>query len=853
MNNRLKCWEFFHCTEKACPVFKTKNHECWLVSGTHCHDAIQGKFLEKIEMCLDCEPFKANIDRNSLSETLMVVQQQFKEFRRMVAERDRELEETSLELALGLSEVFEALKRIAAGDPLVRVPEGSKLELIDKLKHMVNLTAKNLGEMVDLSHEFAIGLAEHFDALHRVSEGDLSARIYGLSRVELLESLKKVTNQMIQSVAREISHREHAESALRESEEKYRHLVENVNDVIYATDERGIITYISPVIEAVTGHKPSEIIGKGFTEFAHEKDISYVMRWFNNVLSGHVEPGEYRITTKSGQTRWVRMSSQPVMMKDRLAGLQGVLTDLTERKQAEDALQRAHDELETRIQERTSELRAANKLLRQEIGERQHVEAALRASEARLRTLFEEALNPIMIVDKKGRYIDANRSALEFLECDRDELLGSIAWHFSPPGQTRGRHNKLTPLMGRGTIETDCLVQGRTKTLLLNVVPLTISGEMIVYCIGQNITKRREAEKALQESEQKYRSLVESTEDSIYLVDRESTYLFINNRHLSKLGMPFDEAVGKTYDEHHSEPETKEFKQKVQEVFQTGQSLWHEYKSPRDGRYFLRTLSPVKEAGGEVIAVTVVSKDITERKLAEEALKKSREQLRNLSAYLQSAREQERTSIAREVHDDLGQTLTALKMDLSWLNKKLPHHQEALAEKTRAMMKLVDGSIQSVQRISSDLRPGLLDDLGLTAAIEWQAEEFQNRSGIQCDVSFDPEDMALDRNLATTIFRIFQETLTNVARHANASRVDAKLIQKENELVLRVKDNGKGITIKQISDPKAFGLVGMRERAYVWGGEVNISGTPDSGTTVEVRIPVNVNNGAEGPVEVRRA
>ena len=179
VTEKVKCWEFFQCEEKECPVFKSKELNCWLIPGTHCRNEIQGKFLEKVEMCLECEPFKANMDADSMEETLKVLDEQLTEFRHMVDERDRELESTSMELALGLSEVFEALKKISSGDPEVRIPEASPLALMTKLKHMVNRTAENLGEIVGLSHEFAIGLAEHFDVLNRVSHGDLLARVSG--------------------------------------------------------------------------------------------------------------------------------------------------------------------------------------------------------------------------------------------------------------------------------------------------------------------------------------------------------------------------------------------------------------------------------------------------------------------------------------------------------------------------------------------------------------------------------------------------------------------------------------------------------------------------------------------------
>jgi hypothetical protein len=223
---KSKCWEVFKCKEKRCPAYKSKSLGCWLFSGTHCRDEIQGKFLEKIEMCIGCEVFKKNTDVSSMKATLKVVDQQFKEFNKIIRERDRELESMSMELALSLSEVFEALKKISSGDPSVRIDETSAIELISKLKHMVNLTSGEINSIVDQSHEFAIALAQHFDILHRVSMGDLRARVSGKAKVELLESLKKVTNKMIQSISKEINKREKAESALRKAHDRLEQRVE---------------------------------------------------------------------------------------------------------------------------------------------------------------------------------------------------------------------------------------------------------------------------------------------------------------------------------------------------------------------------------------------------------------------------------------------------------------------------------------------------------------------------------------------------------------------------------------------------------------------------------------------------
>jgi signal transduction histidine kinase len=228
----------------------------------------------------------------------------------------------------------------------------------------------------------------------------------------------------------------------------------------------------------------------------------------------------------------------------------------------------------------------------------------------------------------------------------------------------------------------------------------------------------------------------------------------------------------------------------------------------------------------------------TQRQKAEQDLRNSHEQLRNLSSHLESVREEERTRLAREIHDELGQALTALKMDIAWLNRRLDPEQEPLHEKTRSMGDLIDATIRTVQRLSGELRPGLLDDLGLAAAIEWQAEEFQKRAGIACDVRLNLGETTLSRDHATAIFRIFQETLTNVLRHARATQVSVLLQAQDNQLILEVVDNGRGITEEEIRGVRAFGLIGMRERVLTLKGQILIDGRPGRGTTITITVPL---------------
>jgi signal transduction histidine kinase len=237
--------------------------------------------------------------------------------------------------------------------------------------------------------------------------------------------------------------------------------------------------------------------------------------------------------------------------------------------------------------------------------------------------------------------------------------------------------------------------------------------------------------------------------------------------------------------------------------------------------------------------INQLQNEIAERKRAVNEVKSSRERLRNLSAHLQTAREEERKGMAREIHDELGQSLTTLKLNLILLRDDLCTDDPNITEKVAPMLNLIDTTIKSVKQIITSLRPRLLDDLGLTAALEWQMDDFRQRTGVECNISIQPPEITLDPDRSTAIFRIFQETLTNIARHAMATKVNVTLNQSDNLIELCVKDNGRGITLLELSNPKSFGLLGIRERAYYWGGRVDIKGTQNEGTIVIVQLPLN--------------
>jgi signal transduction histidine kinase len=238
------------------------------------------------------------------------------------------------------------------------------------------------------------------------------------------------------------------------------------------------------------------------------------------------------------------------------------------------------------------------------------------------------------------------------------------------------------------------------------------------------------------------------------------------------------------------------------------------------------------------MAAALELREVREQQVME-ALERSRKQLRDLASYLQDIREQERTRIAREIHDDFGQSLTILKMDLSWLKKYMIQDQPEIQNKISSMFNVIDASLQTLHAVSSELRPVILDDFGLESAIEWQAGEFQNRTGVQCRLNSSIADLDLTKEQSTAVFRIFQETLTNIMRHSGATEVDIRLEINEDILILEVADNGRGITEAEVSNSQSFGLLGMRERLYPWNGQVDFIGHPNKGTRVIVRVPIS--------------
>jgi PAS domain S-box-containing protein len=381
----------------------------------------------------------------------------------------------------------------------------------------------------------------------------------------------------------------------------------------------------------------------------------------------------------------------------------------------------------------------------------------------------------------------------------------------------------------------------RIKWILETVMSITYKGKRAILGNSMDVTERKEAGRRLEELEALESSILDAIPQAVVGL-HERRINFANNAVKSIFGWHREELIGKSIRViYRNEEEADTIAGLFYSSLENQRTYTTEFPCrKKDGREILCRMKASRI--GEKLRerrIVVTYEDITQQKKAQEELERSRQELRNLSVHLQSVREKESTRIARKIHDELGQSLTALQMDLSWLEGRLPKQNEQIQDKARRMSRLVDSTIESVHKISTELRPSLLDDLGLPAAIEWQADDFQKRSGIRCEAFLDCSDSSIDKDLATTIFRIFQETLTNIVHHSKATKCRVSLTEKGKELCLEVADNGIGITRRQIDDPQSFGMIGMRERAHLWGGTVHVRGGKPQGTIVNVKIPLN--------------
>ena len=454
----------------------------------------------------------------------------------------------------------------------------------------------------------------------------------------------------------------------------------------------------------------------------------------------------------------------------------------------------------------------------------------------------------IVVLDADGRVELINRRGCEVLGHPEAEILGKPWFEsFLPSRLWRDTRVAFGSLMA-GEAESDEYHENRVVTssgeerlIAWRNAVLRDSDGAIVGTLGsgEDITERRRAEEAVRESEEKYRSLFDSSREAIVLTAPDGRLVDANPAFLELLDYAQDDLAGLRMPNLVVDgPDVNEF---LARLHREGQILDDECRFRRkDGTVIdcIRTIVVWRNEAGEVVAHQGLIRDVTQSKRDHAELQRSREELRSLATHLQLVREEERSAVAEELHDEVGQALSALKMDIGYCRRQLPPRSlAALRPKIEAMMDLLDSTIERLRNLYSDLRPGMLDDLGLAATVEWRASELERRFGIKCRVvKADPVRLR-DADCALALYRAFQGALDNVVRHSGATEFEVDLEQRGGYVTLRVSDNGRGITDEEMASPTALGLAEMRERVLSCGGKLIIRRGDGEGTIVEASAP----------------
>ncbi len=602
------------------------------------------------------------------------------------------------------------------------------------------------------------------------------------------------------------SKRRRAEQALAQEHDFAEAVLDSLPGIFYCYDEALRFVRWNKNFERVSGYSAAEIAGMSPLDFFAGADRELIRARIAEVFARGESDAEAEFVARDGTRTPYYFTGRATLIGGK-RHLVGVGIDLRERKQSEAALREAHDRL-AKVVATTPGVVCSFRL-------RPDGSACFPFGGDRVAEMA--GLSPGTLAEDASAF---------FAVVHPDDLAGlreSIAesarrlspWRY----EWRVRHR----LRGELWIEARSMPAREPD------------GSTLWHGVATDVTDRKRAEAALRESEARLRLSVAAADVGLWDWDLTTNKVYFSPEWKRQIGYRDDE-ISNELSEWQSRVHPDDLEPTLAKVraFLADPVGRHEVEfrfRHKDGtyRWIYAHGDVLRDAAGKPVRMLGCHIDITERKQGEEAL-------RALTARLLDVREEERAGIARELHDQLGQALTGLKLDLAWLERRLT--EPSLRAKTEQMVATIDDAVQMVRRISSELRPGVLDNLGLATAIEWQAAEFEQRTGIRCAVSVPEQAPKLEAARATAVFRIFQEALTNVARHAGASRVQIRLRQVGGQMELAIADNGRGISDVECA-AQSLGLLGMRERAAAVGGRLAITGAPGQGTTLRVTVPIS--------------
>lgn len=676
-----------------------------------------------------------------------------------------------------------------------------------------DLIGKSIGTFI-ISDVF---MHQHINAEHLSKGQSVLSEIKILCKskeiVELESNIKLLPDGRILVIGRDLTERKIAEAKRLKSERRYRLLFERNLAGVYRTTVSGKILECNEAAAKMLGYSSaSELLSLStdslYFDMAEREKYLKLLR-VNNALTNY----QSKLKRKDGSTLYlienISLSNDPEIGEE---VIEGIAIDITDNVRANEELQDSKNQFQSLVENISGVYWVSDLLQMQTL----YITPSYETIWGRkCEDLYENTLDFIKsvhpydyqdVLDFYKRLYEIRNASITFRIIRPD---GAIRW-----------------------IESRVNVQENSK------------GEKYSYGYAEDITERKTADEAIRQSEQKYKLMFEknpmpmwmaSALDMKFISANEAAIEFYGYSNEEFLKMSTNDLMAQTSQ---SDPDA------ISRIRSSSKNSMTHVVSHRkkNGDVVQVEIKEHKIEYKGKPAFLILANDVTEKLIAEQMMKQSNLELRELSSHLETIREEERTTISREIHDELGQQLTGLKMDASWLSRKIPQHETILQEKITTMISLIEDTVKSVRRISSDLRPGILDDLGLIDALDWASVEFERRTGIECKFKPTVEDVSFEKNLSTGIFRVYQEALTNVARHAGASRIKTTFDKSTDNWVLVIEDDGKGFDSSDVISKKTLGLVGMKERAKMFGGKLNIASMAGVGTVIRLEVPLKEEN-----------
>ena len=678
-----------------------------------------------------------------------------------------------------------------------------------------------------------------------------------MTRQQLQEEVARLRQYISELEEKRPEQRRILESAERR-EEPLRTMFHNAKSGMFILDMQGRHVDVNDAGCVMTGYAREEILQSDVWLLWSPEDAQNAWNREGKLSEWGASLPECRVRKKDGSEIWVEVNLIPFVANEKDLVLE-IVRDVTGRKRSQTALQRAHAELERDVEVRARELEQTNQRLKREIEERKRAEEELKRTKEYLENVIENSVDAIGIVDRRGRFILWNRRAGEIFGYQSDDLAGRSA--FELYADRDALHRMLERLRKEEVVREYEILMKKSDG---SIVPMDISISLLKddhgntigsVCVARDLSERKRGERDLKRArdelshyskdlERQVRArtseimgILKYTPAVVSIKDTDGRYTLVNSRHEELFGMSNDQIHGKTDHEIFPREFADQFRANDLQVLVEGHSRQIEEQIPhRDGVHtYLSVKFPLYDEHGAASGVCGISTDITE-------LKKAQNQLRRLSGSIMAGQEKERAAIARELHDELGQVLTALRMDTVWMLNHLKDTDLKSANRALTMRELIDKTIDEVRGIALRLRPSVLDDLGLIPALEWYTAEMEKRSGIAFVLNH--QDIPkVNEIVATAAYRIAQEALTNVVRHSSATHVEVNLQVQADTLTLTVVDNGMGFNTVELSESESLGVAGMRERANLAGGTLEIESQPGKGSQVYCRLPISGKRG----------